>query len=70
MYHESGTEVVKLTLPISLAKLLANCEKHRHVHTDKRDVNIAAALKDLKELRPMTLLEIVDDEATVKIWLE
>lgn len=68
--HKSGTETLKLTLPISLAKLLADCDKDRHVHLDKADVDIASALKDLEELGPMTLLEIVDDETTIKIWLE
>ena len=68
--NTSGTEIVKLTLPISLAKILASCAKDKHVHMDKADVDIAAALKDLEELSPMTLLEIVDDEARIKIWLE
>jgi hypothetical protein len=68
--HKSGTEVVKITLPISLAKLLANCDKDRHVRMDGADVDITSALKHLEELGPMVLLEIVDVEATVKIWLE
>jgi hypothetical protein len=68
--NKTGTETLKLTLPISLAKLLADCDKDRHVHMDKADVDIASALKDLEKLAPMTLLEIVDDEATIKIWLE
>src|SRR4030042_6181251 len=68
--NKSGTETFKLTLPISLAKLLANCGKDKHVHMDKADVDIAAALKALEELRRMPLLEIVDDDATIKIWLE
>lgn len=68
--NKTGAETLKLTLPISLAKLLANCDKDRHVHMDKADVDIASALKDLEELGPMTLLEIVDDETTIKIWLE
>jgi hypothetical protein len=37
---------------------------------DKADIDIAAALKDLREMSPMTLVEIVDDDAKVKIWLE
>jgi hypothetical protein len=68
--HKSGTETIKLTLPISLAKLLANCDKERHVHMDRADVDIPSALKDLEEMGPMTILEIVDDKATIKIWLE
>jgi hypothetical protein len=68
--NKSGTDIVKVTLPISMAKLLSHCAKDKRVHTDKADIDIAAALKDLEDLSPMTLLEIVDDDATVKIWLE
>src|SRR4030042_1002761 len=67
--NKSGTETLKLTLPISLAKLLAACGKDKHVHMDKADVDIAAALKDLEELSPMTLLEIVAAEAPHTSWL-
>ena len=68
--NRSGTDIVKVTLPISMAKLLARCSKDRHLCTDKADIDIAAALKDLREMRPMTLVEIVDDDAKIKIWLE
>jgi hypothetical protein len=68
--NKSGTEVVKVTLPISLARLLAHCGKDKHMHTDRGDVDVAAALRDLEDLSPMTLLEIVDDNATIRIWLE
>lgn len=68
--NKSGSDIVKVTLPISVAKLLAHCAKDKHMHTGKADIDIAAALRDLEELSPMTLLEIVDDDATVKIWLE
>jgi hypothetical protein len=68
--NKSGTDIVKVTLPISMAKLFTHCAKDKHLHLDKADIDIAAALKDLRELSPMTLVEIVDDDATVKIWLE
>lgn len=68
--NKSGKDIVKVTLPISMAKLLAHCAKDKHLHTDKADIDVAAALRDLEEMSPMTLLEIVDDDVTVKIWLE
>ena len=68
--NKSRTDIVKVTLPISMAKLLAHCAKDKHLHMDKADIDVAAALKDLREMGPMTLIEIVDDDATVKIWLE
>jgi len=68
--NRSGTETVKITLPISVARLLAHCGKGKHACTERADIDIAAALKDLDELSPLTLLEIVDHDATVKIWLE
>jgi hypothetical protein len=68
--RKSGSETVKITLPISIAKIIARCTKDKHIHTCQGDVDIAAALKDLEELSPMTLLEIVDDDAIIKVWLE
>ncbi len=68
--NSSRTSVVKVTLPISLAKFLTHCSKDRHLHTEKRDIDLAAAMRNLEELTPLTLLEIVDDDATIKIWLE
>lgn len=68
--NKSGTDTVKITLPISMARLLAHCAKDKHMHTDKADIDIEAALRGLDDMSPMTLLEIVDDDATVKIWLE
>jgi len=68
--NKSGRETLKITLPISIAKLLAHCEKDRHAHMDRVDIDIAAALRDLEELSPMTLLEIVNEETTIRIWLE
>lgn len=68
--NKSRTDIVRISLPISTAKLLARCGKGGHIHTDKCDIDLAAVLKDLEELNPMTLLEIVDDDAKIKIWLE
>jgi len=68
--NKSGTDIVKVTLPISMAKLFGRCGKDKHLHMEKADIDIAAALKDLREMSPMTLVEIVDDDAKVKIWLE
>jgi len=68
--NTSGTEVFKVTLPIIIVRYLARGSKDRHMHTDRCDIDIAAALRDLEELSPLTLLEIVDDESTIKIWLE
>jgi hypothetical protein len=67
---KSGTEVLKLSLPIVIVRCLARSSKDRHVRMEGCDVDFAAALKELEELSPMTLLEIVDDEAIIKVWLE
>ena len=68
--NSSRTGVIKVTLPISLAKFLSHCSKGRHLHTEKGDIDLSAAMRDLEELTPLTLLEIVDGDATIKIWLE
>jgi hypothetical protein len=67
---KSGGDVVKLTLPISLRKMLCHGSKDGHRHAGHVDKHRLAAIKDLEKCLPLTLLEIVDDGAKVKIWLE
>jgi hypothetical protein len=68
--HKSGKDVVKVNLPVSVAKLLAGCARDKHRRAGRSGRDFAAALKDLKKMGPLTLVEIAGDDAKVKIWLE
>jgi hypothetical protein len=63
---------VKVTLPIALVEVLINCTDSRHFKIDDgdRDINLKAVWAALKQAGPMALIEIQDDGAVIKVWLE
>jgi hypothetical protein len=66
------TEKVKISIPLSLAELLMGCAHGRHLRIDceEYDIDLKELLSELKHLEPGFLIEISDDEASIKIWLE
>jgi hypothetical protein len=72
---KSGQAALKLTLPVALIELVLSCEDTRHVKFDdgKRgqcEVDLKALWTELKKAGPMALVEIEDEGAIVKVWLE
>ncbi len=72
---KSGHAALKLTLPVALIELVLSCDDTRHVKFDdgKRgqcEVDLRALWTELKKAGPMALVEIEDEGAVVKVWLE
>jgi hypothetical protein len=69
---KSGKEEVRITLPISLVEALINCAdgKHMRFHDEGCDIDLKALWADLKKAGPMSLIEIKDEDALIKVWLE
>ena len=72
---KSSEAKVKLTLPVALIELILSCDDTRHVkiHDDKHgrcEVDLKALWTELKKAGPMSIIEIEDDGAVVKVWLE
>ena len=65
-------ERVSVTLPLSLIELILGCTDSRHFKVDDGDceIDLKALFKDLKKAGPAALIEIRDDGALIKIWLE
>ena len=65
-------ERVSVTLPLSLVELILGCTDSRHFKVDDGDceIDLKAIFKDLKKAGPAALIEIRDDGALIKIWLE
>ena len=63
---------VKVTLPIALVEVLINCTDSRHFKIDDGDcdIDLKAVWTALKQAGPMALIEIRDDGALIKVWLE
>lgn len=70
--EKSNDAKVKVTLPIALIEILINCTDSRHFKVDDGDceIDLKAVWAALKQAGPMALIEIRDDGALIKIWLE
>ncbi len=65
-------ERVSVTLPLSLIELILGGTDSRHFKVDDGDceIDLKALFADLKKAGPASLIEIRDDGALIKIWLE
>lgn len=61
---------VKITLPISIIDWLSECTKGEFNFDNKCKINLKKILKDLKKSGQFTILEVLEDDHTVKIWVE
>jgi len=70
--EKSNDAKVKVTLPIALIEVLINCTDSRHFKVDDGDcdIDLKALWTELKKAGPMALIEIREDGALIKIWLE
>jgi hypothetical protein len=65
-------ERVSLTLPLALIEVLLNCTDSRHFKVEDGgcEIDLKAVFADLKKAGPASLIEIREDGALIKIWLE
>jgi cell division septation protein DedD len=63
---------VKVTLPISVIEIFLECagDKHLKIDHDDCEIDLKEVFKELKKLGPMALIEVYQEDETVKIWLE
>lgn len=71
----SGHAALRLTLPVALIELILSCDDTRHVKFDDDrhgncEVDLKALWAELKKAGPMAIVQIEDDGAIVKVWLE
>ncbi len=69
---KSGKVKVKITIPISLAEMVADCSgNHFKVH-EGCDIDLKKILAELKKNGPLSLVEVEDEQGgeSVKIWIE
>ncbi len=70
--NKTKKDKVKITLPISLIETLLKCvdEDDLKIDTDECDIDLKELFAELKRLGPMVLIEVIEDDETVKIWFE
>jgi hypothetical protein len=70
--NKAGKDKVRITLPLSIVEAFAKCTDNDHVKIDHGNTNIdfGQLLVELKKIGPMAIVEIYEDDETVKVWLE
>ncbi|MFP4081810.1 MAG: hypothetical protein ACLFVG_03520 [Candidatus Aminicenantes bacterium] len=63
---------VRITVPISVVEFFIKCadEEHLRINREECGIDLKELFQELKKLGPMALIEVYEDEETVKIWLE
>ena len=63
---------VQITLPLSVVEVFLKCagEKPMKIHGDECEIDLKELFKQLKEIGPMSIIEVYEDDETVKVWLE
>ncbi len=70
--NKTGKDKVKVTMPIAIVEIFLRCADDEHLRMKESgcDIDLAAVFKELKAMGPMALIEVYEDDETVKIWLE
>jgi sugar phosphate isomerase/epimerase len=68
----SSQAKVKITLPVALIEAILACTDGKHFKVDdgECDIDLKAVWSALKKAGPLALVEIEDDGAVIKVWLE
>lgn len=69
---QTKKDKVQITMPISLVEIFARVSENKHMRINREEYNIdlKELFSELKKLGPMALIEIFEEDETVKIWLE
>ncbi|MDH7492279.1 MAG: hypothetical protein QHH44_00195 [Candidatus Saccharicenans sp.] len=67
----TGKEKVKITMPIALVEIFARCAENKEVKMGSGcSLNLEQLLAELKKAGPLAIIEVNEEEETVKVWLE
>ena len=70
--NKTKQDKVKITLPISLIETLLKCvdDDDLKIEGDDCEVDLKELFAELKKLGPTVIIEIIEDDETVKVWFE
>ncbi len=70
--NQTKKDKVRITLPVSLVEVFLKCSKDKplRIHNEECDIDLRALFAELKKLGPTALIEVYEEDETVKIWLE
>jgi selenocysteine-specific translation elongation factor len=69
---KTGKDKVRVTLPVALVELLLKCADDKDLNLKGRgcDIDVRALFAELKKVGPMALIEVLDHDELIKVWLE
>jgi len=69
---KTNTDKVRITLPLALVEAFLKCadDKHIRLHDSGCDIDLHELFTELKKVGPMSIIEILDHNEMVKVWLE
>ena len=70
--NKAGKDKVRITLPLSIVEAFVKCADNDHVKLDhgRTDIDFGQLLVELKKVGPMAIIEVFEEDETVKVWLE
>ena len=70
--NRTGKEKVKVTLPLSVVEIFLRYaeDKHLRFRDHGTDIDLDQVFKELKAMGPMAIIEVNEDDETIKIWFE
>lgn len=69
--NKTNKAKVKVTLPISLIELILEAENdHFDIDRDEYDVDVREIFRELKKAGPMAIIEVYEEDETIKVWFE
>ena len=70
--NRTKKDKVKITLPISLLEVILECSQNKHwnFRGDDCEIDFKEIFAELKKLGPMVFIEVMEEDETIKIWLE
>jgi hypothetical protein len=70
--NKTKKDKIKITVPIYLIETLLKCvdEDELKIDKDECDIDLKELFAELKRLGPTVIIEIIEDDETVKVWFE
>jgi len=68
----TNKERIRVTLPIALIEAMVKCcgEKDFRMGDSDCDIDFRTLLQEIKKAGPMALIEVMEDDELIKVWLE
>jgi len=69
---KTGKDKLRVTLPLALIEALVKCADDKDMKFKEQgcDVDLKVLFAELKKAGPMALIEVMDEGALIKVWLE